>query len=255
MSNVSLILFVAVLSAVLYITATVLMHFKLFCRVGEALWVAAIALNAVLVINNWVINGYVPFVSMYQVLTFLSLTFSVIYLYIKLFQNGSWMNKIFCIMPGVCLIGVCFMGVGTQWHFPPALQSPWFVPHVLVYMVAYTLCAVAALLSVISYIKKDDGRLEKGIYNLVLTAFPFLTAGMFFGAIWANEVWGSFWSFDAKENWALVTWLMYAVYLHFRRHISLKKYSKPFAVVGFLFIIVTMFFVNIMGGSSQHSYS
>ncbi|MBR5296088.1 MAG: cytochrome c biogenesis protein CcsA, partial [Clostridia bacterium] len=64
--------------------------------------------------------------------------------------------------------------------------------------------------------------MEKGVYNLVLTAFPFMTMAMFWGAIWANEVWGNFWSFDAKENWALMTWLMYTVYLHFRRQASLK---------------------------------
>ena len=98
-------------------------------------------------------------------------------------------------------------------------------------------------------------RLEKGIYDLVLTAFPFMTMAMLWGAVWANEVWGNFWSFDAKENWALMTWLMYTAYLHFRRHASLKKYAKIFVILGFVCMLVTMIGVNMMGGSSQHAYS
>ena len=139
----------------------------------------------------------------------------------------------------------------------PALQSIWFVPHILAYMIAYSLSAVAFILTIVGCFAKVDHRprLEHGTYNLVLTAFPFMTMGMFFGAIWANSVWGDFWSFDAKENWSLVTWLMFTLYLHFRRHVSLRKYAKVFVVLGFIGVVITMLFVNLMGGSSQHTYS
>lgn len=254
--NVKLVLIFAITSAILYAAAAIMRSTEKFKKIGTVLWVTAIISNAILVANNWVLNGYVPFVSMYQVLTFLSLTFSVMYLYIKYMHDGEWMDKYFCLLPAICLTGVCFMGIGTKWHFPPALQSPWFVPHVLVYMIAYTLAAVAFIITLISFFnKKDRQRLENGVYNLVLISFPFMTSGMFFGAIWANEVWGNFWSFDAKENWALVSWLMFAVYLHFRRHNSLKKFAKYFVILGFISIFVTMFLVNLMGGTSQHSYS
>ncbi len=254
--STTVVLITAIVSAVLYGVAAVLRHFAVTKRIGLICWIAAIAGNAVMVGNNWIVNGYVPFVSMYQVLTFLSLTFGLMYLYVRYVHNGGWMDTYFCLLPAVCLVGVCFMGIGSKWHFPPALQSVWFVPHVLVYMIGYTLSAVAFLLTVISLFRKQDAaQLDRGIYQLVTLAFPFMTAGMLFGAIWANEVWGAFWSFDAKENWALVTWLMYTLYLHFRRHPSLRKWSKLFVILGFLGVVVTMFFVNMMGGSSQHAYS
>lgn len=254
--NTKTVLFIAILSALLYGISAALRLFEKTKKTGVAVWVCAVLTNAILVANNWILNGYVPFVSMYQVLTFLSLTFAFVYLYVKFVLDGGWMDKYFCVLPSVCLIGVCFMGVDDKWHFPPALQSPWFIPHILVYMIAYSLCAVAFILTVISFFNKTDKKLlETGCYNLVCIAFPFLTAGMLFGAIWANEVWGNFWSFDIKENWALVSWLMFTIYLHFRRNAKLQKFSKYFVIFGFIAVITTMFFVNFMNSSSQHTYS
>lgn len=254
--STTIILVIAIVSALLYLLAALMLTWGKHKTFAYGVWIAAVAGNAFLVANNWVINGYVPFVSMYQVLTFLAIMFAPIYLYVRFWHGGGWMDKCFCIAPAVCLTGVCFMGFGSVWHFAPALQSIWFVPHILAYMIAYSLCAVAFILCLISFFdKKNRAKLDKGIYDLICTAFPFMTCGMFFGSIWANEVWGNFWSFDAKENWSLVTWLMYAVYLHFRRHKTFQKYAKLFAILGFIGIVITMLFVNIMGGSSNHSYS
>lgn len=243
--------------AALFYLAAALLHFLKKGRVATGIWVVAVAANAAIVISNWLVNGYVPFVSMYQVLTFLSLVFAPIFLYIKYMHRGGWMAGYFCVAAAVCMTGVCFMSGGGVWHFPPALQSVWFVPHILAYMIAYSLSAVAFILTLVGFFAKGDNRsrLEHGTYNLVLTAFPFMTMGMLFGAIWANSVWGNFWSFDAKENWSLVTWLMFTLYLHFRRQASLKKYASILVILGFIGVVVTMLFVNLMGGSSQHTYS
>ncbi len=248
--------YIAVASVALYVLAAVFTSVKKTEKIGYLLWGLAFLGNLVMVANNWIINGYVPFVSMYQVMTFISMCFGPVYVYMRAYHKSGWMAPYFCIMPGVFMTGVLFMGIGSVWHQPPALQSVWFVPHILAYMLSYSLISVAFILAVVSYFDKKNGvRLEKGIYDLVCTAFPFMTMAMFFGAIWANEVWGNFWSFDAKENWALLTFLMYTIYLHFRRHKSLKKYAKIFVILGFICMLVTMLGVNMMGGSSQHAYS
>ena len=109
-------------------------------------------------------------------------------------------------------------------------------------------------MSLLAKKEKDKLRLEEGIYNSVCIVFPFMTLGMFFGAIWANEVWGHFWSWDNKESWSLLTWLTYMLYLHFRRNNTLKKYAIFVAILGFAGIIITFFFVNMMG-SGNHAYS
>jgi ABC-type transport system involved in cytochrome c biogenesis permease subunit len=58
-----------------------------------------------------------------------------------------------------------------------------------------------------------------------------------------------------KENWALVSWLLYTVYLHFYKNKALNKHSRIFGLLGFIAIIITMFFVGAMGGDSMHAYS
>jgi ABC-type transport system involved in cytochrome c biogenesis permease subunit len=254
--NTTLVLVIAILSVLLYAAAAFFVAKEKWEKIGYILWGAAFFGNLVMVANNWIINGYVPFVSMYQVMTFISMCFGPVYVYMRYWHKSGWMSPYFCAMPAVFLIGVCFMGIGSVWHQPPALQSVWFVPHILAYMLSYSLISVAFVLAVMRFIdKKNAQRLEKGIYDPVSTAFPFMTMAMFFGAIWANEVWGNFWSFDAKENWALMTWLMYTLYLHFRRQASLKKYAKIFVILGFVCMIVTLFGVNLMGGTSQHAYT
>ncbi len=247
-------------AAILYFSAFAVLFIKrkVWQRISNVLWGMAIALNALIVGNNWVVNGYVPFVSMYQVLTFLSLTYSLVYIYIRYRHNGAFMRPYFTVFQGLIMTGVFFMGrVATQWSFPPALQSAYFIPHVFSYMISYTLVAVAALLCVISgFLPLPQKKLyEKGVYELVLTGFPFMVLGMFLGALWANACWGNFWSWDIKENWSLVTVLSLTVYLHFRRTPHLARYAKWFVLVAFVFEIITLFFVGMFDGESVHAYS
>ena len=97
----------------------------------------------------------------------------------------------------------------------PALQSPWFIPHVTVYMFSYSLLGCAFLLAVTGLInpKKD---VMDAADTLVYIGTAFLTFGMLSGAIWAKDAWGHFWSWDPKETWALATWLCYLIYIHLR---------------------------------------
>lgn len=252
-----ILLILEIFSVFFYVFATIIFALKKLPKLSSVSWIIAVVLNGLVVLNNWFINGYVPFVSMYQVITFLSLIFAPIYLFVKYRHDGDWMKGCFSGTSAICMIGVCFMSGKGAWHFPPALQSIWFIPHILAYMIAYSLTAVAFILTIYSFWTKtkDKVAIEKGIYNLAVTGFPFMTMGMLFGAIWANSVWGEFWSFDAKENWSLVTWLMICLYLHFCKDVKLKKYAKLFLILGFIGIVITMLFVNMMGGSSQHTYS
>ena len=113
----------------------------------------------------------------------------------------------------------------------PALQSPWFAPHVIVYMFSYGMLGAATLMALfILLFKKDDAGIadssehrfhatEADVLttdNLVVTGLSFLTFGMLFGALWAQEAWGTYWGWDPKETWAAITWLCYMLYIHFR---------------------------------------
>lgn len=225
--------------------------------ISFVLWMIGLALNASIVINNWVVNGYMPFVSMYQVLTFLGATYGLIYIYIRYAHGGGWMKRYLMISQAVIMTGVFFMAQDAQWTFPPALQSPFFIPHVFSYMVSYTLVALAAIVCVVSFLvaKEQKKKYEGGVYQLISTGFPFMVTGMLLGALWANECWGNYWSWDHKEAWSLVTVLSLSVYLHFRRQERLKKYAIWFVLLAMVFEIVTLFFVGMFGGDSMHAYS
>jgi ABC-type transport system involved in cytochrome c biogenesis permease subunit len=97
----------------------------------------------------------------------------------------------------------------------PALQSPWFIPHVTVYMFSYSLLGCAFLIGVVRLFKKDD-ELFCAADTLVYIGVAFLTFGMLSGSIWAKSAWGHFWNWDPKETWALITWLVYLLYIHLR---------------------------------------
>ena len=97
----------------------------------------------------------------------------------------------------------------------PALQSPWFIPHVTVYMFSYSLLGCAFLIGIVRLFKKND-ELFNAADTLIYIGVAFLTFGMLSGAIWAKSAWGHFWNWDPKETWALVTWLVYLLYMHLR---------------------------------------
>lgn len=97
----------------------------------------------------------------------------------------------------------------------PALQSPWFIPHVTVYMFSYSLLGCAFLIAVFGLFRNGTDELHAAD-TLVYIGTAFLTFGMLSGAVWAKEAWGHYWSWDPKETWALVTWLCYLLYMHLR---------------------------------------
>jgi cytochrome c-type biogenesis protein CcsB len=145
----------------------------------------------------------------------------------------------------------------------PALQSNWMGIHVITYLVGYGAMALACFMSLlylffarkIPQAKAEMVYLDNLIYQLTLFGFPFLTIGMIIGSVWANIAWGSYWFWDPKETCSLITWLVYALYLHLR---LLKDWKgKPAAylsILGFLVTLFTFVGVNyILPG--LHSYS
>ena len=215
------------------------------------LWVCAAALNTSVIAVNWIRNGYVPFVSMYQVLVLLSLCFVFMHFYISrvrklplapYFAGGS------CIVS----IGTTAMDNGSVWHFAPSLDSPYFVPHIFCYMLAYTMAAIAFILVIRDIISRQTTAAPLACVRIL---FPFMTSGLFLGAIWANEVWGAYWSWDLKECWSLFTWMCYMCALHLSKYKKFELLTRLFLIIGFVGVIITFFFVNMMNTGSMHAYA
>jgi ABC-type transport system involved in cytochrome c biogenesis permease subunit len=144
----------------------------------------------------------------------------------------------------------------------PALQSPWFVPHVIVYIFAYALLAASTLVALKGLYQVYYSKFNKSILNLadnlVYIGFSFLTFGLLFGALWAKEAWGHYWTWDPKETWAFLTWMMYLVYIHYRyRHKTLIKSPLWILSLAFAVLLIAWFGVNYLptANESVHTYS
>nr|AGW98510.1 cytochrome c heme attachment protein [Ipomoea minutiflora] len=95
-------------------------------------------------------------------------------------------------------------------------------------------------------------------YRVISLGFLFLTIGILSGAVWANEAWGSYWSWDPKETWAFITWIVFAIFLHTRTNLNLQSVNSAIvasivASIGFLIIWICYFGVNLVG-IGLHSY-
>ena len=242
-------------------------------RVGVGLSGLGWAVNVALLILNWVAGGQPPFGNMYHVMVFLSLCFLPLYLLLARREGLGWLHSWFVLAAVVPLTGALFMERDVLWRRVPALQSPWFVPHVVAYTISYALAAIAFALTAVEVAKREAARLRRSSpstegrrhareyaeasYKTIRLAFPFMTFGLLSGALWAEEAWGAYWSWDPKETWSLITWTLYVIYFHFRATPRLRRHAWAPHVLAFLALLTTFLLVNLLPrlASALHSYT
>ncbi|MCF0236581.1 MAG: cytochrome c biogenesis protein CcsA [Bacteroidaceae bacterium] len=144
----------------------------------------------------------------------------------------------------------------------PALQSPWFAPHVIIYMFAYAMLGAAAVMAIyLLWFKKraaNDHELDI-CDNLVHVGWAMMTIGILFGALWAKEAWGHYWSWDPKETWAAATWWAYLVYIHLRlRPTHHRRAALWWLIFSFVLLQMCWWGINYLPaaqGTSVHTYN
>ncbi|MBT3380373.1 MAG: cytochrome c biogenesis protein CcsA [Lentisphaerae bacterium] len=252
-----------VASAACYLAAWPLLT-KRPTKPGIILMAAGWGISAALFVVNGLVAGEPPFGNMYHVQVVLALCFVPLYALLSKRDGLSWTAPYFAVAAALPLIGALFMERDVHWRRVPALQSPWFVPHVLAYMISYALAAIAVSLTIARLIRvkrqPDAGEAPEyrsATLETLRLAFPFMTFGMLSGALWAEEAWGVYWSWDAKETWSLVTWTLYLVYFHCRYSRPLQRYADLAQILAFLALLTTFFLVNLLPklSSALHSYA
>lgn len=223
---------------------------------------------------RWIISGYFPLSNLYESLLFLDWCLLFILVIIETKSKTKLIGAI--ILPITVLI-ISFASLilpqPMQNAAPlvPALQSNWLMMHVSMMMLSYSTLILGSLLSilflVIANTKKFNSIIEEKIsqkqllesidnwsYRTIGLGFPFLTIGIIAGAVWANEAWGSYWSWDPKETWALITWLVFAAYIHARLTQGwIGKKAAILGSVGFFMVWICYLGVNFLG-QGLHSY-
>lgn len=225
-----------------------------------ALLAAGVAL-ALLLIRGILLKGF-PLVNGMDFSLWLIVLVLVAYLYMEKTKGLAIIGLL--TYPMLVALAIWLVNLDMTVHpMQPALRSVWLVFHVSAAVVAYASFLMSFVMSV-NYLNSGRERmsgpdlpapedLDRGAYTLSLIGLPFLTIMLVTGAVWAEYAWGRFWSWDPKETWALVTWLVYAAYLHIRlRNVSAKT-AAVLNVVGFAAVVFTFFGVSYLL-PGLHSY-
>lgn len=228
------------------------------------LWtVAGLAIFMAFIVGIWVSLERPPLRTMGETRLWYSFFLPVAGIITYIRWRYKWILSFSTVMS---LVFICINLFKPEIHnktLMPALQSPWFAPHVIVYMFAYAMLGAGAVVAVYLLVRSRKTAIEPGVMNLcdnlVYVGTAFLTIGMLFGALWAKEAWGHYWSWDPKETWAAATWLGNLLYIHFRFQKN-KQYRSALGILVFAFILlqVCWFGVNYLPsaqGNSVHVYN
>lgn len=242
-----------------------------------------------LLVLRWFDSGHFPLSNLYESLLFLCWALTFFHLVLE-----KTTDKSLVLFGAILSPTALFTNAFANFSLPtemqhssalvPALQSNWLMMHVTVMILSYAALIFGSLLSIgflilttgvstedyENALKKDRTALfvsEKPVlkfqwaetldnlsYRMLGIGFPLLTIGILSGAVWANEAWGSYWSWDPKETWALLTWFVFAIYLHARITKNWQGKKPAFiAAFGFFVVWVCYLGVNLLG-EGLHSY-
>jgi len=241
---------------------------------------------------RWLISGHFPISNLYESLYFLTWGISIGQLLIEREYQSPIIPSIGVPSQLLTVAFACFVlpdDLKLSSNLVPALRSSWLVMHVSVVMLSYAALIIGSLLSAsVLFINKNkplqirssstgiggfkisnnyplndlvdriefthSEELDTLSYRSILVGFVLLTLGLITGAVWANEAWGTWWSWDPKETWAFISWLFYAAYLHMRISKGWQgRRPALMATSGFLVVLVCYLGVNFLG-IGLHSY-
>lgn len=265
--------FVYAFASVLYIGSWTFKK-DIMAKIGFFVLVTGFLCNTAGIIARWIESynmgyGHAPFSNMYESLVFFSWTVAALYIFVEIKYKEKILGAFATPLMFLAIAYASFAtGIGDKISpLIPALKSNWLIAHVITCFLGYSGFAVGFGLSIM-YLTKPDDSVKKGLlaklpsqgiideltHQMIMFGFLFLTIGIITGAVWANSAWGTYWSWDPKETWSLITWLIYAIMLHLRmmRGWHGKKIAWV-SIIGFMAVLFTYFGVNLLPG--LHSYA
>lgn len=215
--------------------------------------VTATALLGIFIILYWFDIKRPPMRTMAETRIWYSFLVSLVSLSVFKAYRSKNMLTIGLIMASVFLV-VDIIHPEYQGRFlMPALQSPWFIPHVVSYMLAYAVLASASLsVAWTSFSKGSVSDELQQQMRLVYPGFALLTLGMLLGAYWAKFAWGDYWAWDPKEVWALITWFFYLLVIHIHRYLPTKrKLLARLMIVALGVLLITWLGIKYLPSANQ----
>jgi cytochrome c-type biogenesis protein CcsB len=259
----------------LYVTAT-LGYFgllwgkrRVFSRVASWLLFMGFVTHTCLILSRFWTGGHIPITNLHESFSFFS--WCIVGFFIAL----MWKYRVEAIgivvvpMASILMIAASFQDQRIL-AIPPILESYWLPIHGILCFTGeavFTLAFAAGVLYLVQEARiktKRPGDLSRWLpslemlddinYKALSLGFPLLTAGIITGSFWADHAWGSYWSWDPKETWSLITWFIYAALLHQRINVGWRgRKAAIMAIIGFVCVAFTLVGVNLLSG--LHSYA
>jgi cytochrome c-type biogenesis protein CcsB len=245
-------------------------------KVATGVLLAGVGIETAAILLRWYESyqmgiGRAPLTNLYESLVFFALTIAIVYL---LMEKKFEIKTAGAFVTPFPFIIMAYASLNSSEIQPlvPALQSNWLISHVVTCFVGYAAFAVSFGVSFLYLFKVNAEKtaskkgttflsflpaselLDEVGYKTIAIGFPLLTIGIITGAFWANVAWGTYWSWDPKETWSLIVWLIYAAYLHARITKGWKgKKAALLSIVGFTATLFCYLGVNLIL-SGLHSY-
>ncbi len=243
-------------------------------------------------ISRWIISSHFPISNLFESLCFLSWGLILAQLILEREYQTPIISTLSIPIILLTLGFACFVlpeDLRSSSNLVPALRSSWLVMHVSVVMLSYASLIIGSCLSA-SVLLIDNNqalqirsnsigiggykisndepknevikpykfshleKLDTLSYRSILVGFVLLTLGLVSGAVWANEAWGTWWSWDPKETWAFISWLFYAAYLHMRISKGWQGRKPALLATGGFFIVLICYLGVNFWGVGLHSY-
>jgi cytochrome c-type biogenesis protein CcsB len=254
--------------AALFYLSLIVVRRRGAARFATLFYAAGLVCNILFIVGRWMESGRPPFKTLFESLVFLACCVAAFYLVIELLHKVRVLG-IFAAIGSFLTMIYALMRIDMEVvNLLPALQSGWFIPHVMVYFIAYAALFISFVTAVLYMFDpnprklKDNNLLgqetldfEKYTHSTISFGFTALVFGLLIGAVWAKEAWGDYWVWDPKENWALITMLIYSGYLHLR-HVKGWRGKKTawMAIIGFAAVMFTYLGMHLLPSASDSAH-
>ncbi len=233
-----------------------------FSHLAYTILLAALTIHLTSLITRTLLAHSAPWTDWFESLSFFGAIVAFIYMVIAHKNHIPILGAFIMPVSWGLLTAAAFSSRAVH-PLPPELRSIWMGLHVPVMFTSYAILGVAFAVGIAYLLQERQMKskhpnemtyrlpsleeLDTLIYKLIIVAFPPLTLGIFLGAVWAYRAWGRFWSWDPKETWALITWLVYVAYLLSRLIAGWRGRKTAYlSLAGFALVLFTYLGVNYL---------
>lgn len=227
-----------------------------------ALVIAGFALHTATIIYRYIVGGQLPITSLHEASSFFAWCIVLIFFFLEYRYRLDLLGPFTMPIVFVLMLSSSILPRGIK-PLSPVLQSYWLGIHTFLAFLGDAAFATACGIGVMYLIQEHNLKskhlgglfqrlpslqiLDEVNYRLITIGFPLLTLAIITGAIWADSAWGSYWRWDPKEVWSLVSWFIYALVLHARLTAGWRgRKAAILSIAGFVSVVFTFFGVNLL---------